>query len=133
MVAALIPIGHPSALYFLIALVDIRLAFRPQTFVGLVQTRVPDRSLSLVAFDPSSIRVPRLLDTSVRHDTNAARRLEGRGRGGRSKAARGASHFGQKFLFMGAARGVIVCDELEAGLNLRDVFRPRGRRPITAG
>src|ERR1700757_3872016 len=112
MVAARSAIGHPGTLYFLIALADIWLAFRPQTFVGLVQARVPDRSLSLVTFDPSSIRVPGLLDTSVRHDTNAARRLERRGRGGRSEAASGGGLFGQKFLFVRAARGVISATSL---------------------
>ena len=32
---------------------------------------------------------------------------------------------------MRAARGVIIRDELETGLNLRGVFRPWARRPIT--
>src|SRR5262245_32287803 len=92
--------------------------------------RVPDRPLSLITIDPSSIRVPRLLDTTIRQDTNAARRLEGRSRSSRSKAASGASLFDQNFLFMRAARGVIVRDELETGLNLRSILRPGARRPI---
>ena len=131
MIAARVAIGHPSALYFLIALADIRLAFRPQTFVGLVQTRVPDRSLSLVTFNSSSIRIPSLLDTSIRHDTNAAHRLDRCSRGGRSEAASGTGLFGQNFLFMRAARGVIIRDELETCLNLRSILRPWARRPIT--
>ena len=133
MVTACIAIGHPGALHFLIALADIRLTFRPQTLVGLVQTRIPDRLLSFVTFDSNSIGVPGLLDTSVRHDTNTARRLERRSRGGRIEAASGAALFGQKFLLVRAACGVIIRDELETGLNLRGIFRPRARRPSEYG